>query len=299
MTSVLPEIEAQLSERFGAPLGPPEPLGGGLTNHNFRFRFAGVDAVVRIAGDNTVMLGIDRSDEAEATRNAASLGIGPALLAELPGREALVVGYVAATSLEAGALRSSRIPGVVAALRLLHGGPAIAARFDIWDVLVSYARTAREAGVPEHEGEARAREVAAQARLVLTGPEHEPVSCHNDLLAGNLLDDGDRLWIVDWEYAGRNDRYFDLANLAVNNGFTEDDERALLRAYFGEDDERRLARLQLMELVSDAREASWGLVQQGISSLDFDFAGYADEHFARLTGRASAGRLEQLLTAAR
>ncbi len=96
-----------------------------------------------------------------------------------------------------------------------------------------------------------------------------------------------------------NDRYFDLANLAVNNGFTADDESSLLVAYFGWTDKRSLARLRLMRLVSDAREAHWGLVQQGVSTLDFDYAAYADEHFVRLAEAAGADRLQQLLSTAR
>ena len=108
------------------------------------------------------------------------------------------------------------------------------------------------------------------------------MSCQNDLLAANFINDGERLWIVDWEYAGMGDRAFDLANFAVNNSLDEDGDRALLEAYGGGDLQAHV----LMRFMSDFREAMWGVVQQAVSELEFDFAGYAEEHF----GQAGANR---------
>jgi len=298
MSDALAAAATELDARLGPQTGPPEPLGGGLTNHNVRLRYASGDVVVRIAGEGTEELGIDRGDEAAATQNAALLGIGPQVLTVLPEHGSLVTRFLPATPLQPEAVRGRQLDAVVAALKTLHDGPPLAVSFAYCGVLDTYCATARRHGVPVHEQEALAREIAAQTQAVLVGPAHEPVACHNDLLAANILDDGERLWIVDWEYAGMNDRYFDLANLAVNNGFSEDDESSLLVAYFGWTDNRSLARLRLMRLVSDAREAHWGLVQQGVSTLDFDYAAYADEHFARLAAAAGGGRLQQLLTAA-
>jgi thiamine kinase-like enzyme len=122
------------------------------------------------------------------------------------------------------------------------------------------------------------------------------VPCHNDLLAANFLNDGTRIHIVDWEYAGMGDRYFDLGNYAVNNELDEDRERALLEAYFGEPaDARRYASLRLMRFMSDFREAMWGVVQTGISELDFDFEGYAAKHFGRLSEAGADPRFEEWL----
>ena len=117
------------------------------------------------------------------------------------------------------------------------------------------------------------------------------VTCHNDLLAANFIDDGERVWVVDWEYAGMGDPFFDLANFAVNNGLDEEGETALLEAY-GSADVRALT---LMRFMSDFREAMWGVVQQAISELDFDFAAYADEHFERLERTASEARFKAAL----
>lgn len=298
MTVRLDAVLAALEAVLGPPTGPLVPIGGGMTNENVRVEFACGPAVVRLAGAGTELLGIDRADEAQATRNAADLGIGPALLAELPEHGTIATRFVDARPLTEEEVRGARRDEVVAALRTLHDGPPVPGRFDVRAVLAAYAQTAREHGVPEHRHEALARKLTDRATAVMTGPEHTPVACHNDLLAANLLHDGERLWIVDWEYAGMNDRYFDLANLAVNNGFGPLDEEALLTAYFGAAGARRLARLRLMRLVSDAREAMWGVVQQGASALDVDFAAYADRHFARLADAAGGERLDALLRAA-
>jgi thiamine kinase-like enzyme len=119
------------------------------------------------------------------------------------------------------------------------------------------------------------------------------VPCHNDLLSANFICSDGRVWIVDWEYAGMGDRYFDLANLSINNGFGEDDDRRLLEAYFREPaTAQRFAWLRLMRAMSDFREAMWGVVQTAASELDFDFAGYAAEHFERLMGTAADPRFE-------
>src|SRR5439155_24669024 len=115
--------------------------------------------------------------------------------------------------------------------------------------------------------------------------------CHDDLLPANFIHDGDRPWIVDWEYAGMGDPAFDLANFAVNNGLDEEGDRALLEVYGGGDLDDHV----LMRFMSDFREAMWGVVQQAVSELEFDFAGYAEEHFERLARTASGKRFRTAL----
>jgi thiamine kinase-like enzyme len=121
------------------------------------------------------------------------------------------------------------------------------------------------------------------------------VPCHNDLLNANFLDDG-AIRIVDWEYAGMGDRFFDLANLSVNHGFSVEDDRRLLAAYFGVERETDVAALRLMRFMSDFREAMWGVLQSGISDLDFDFKGYAAKHFTRMLATAADPEFELYLS---
>ena len=152
--------------------------------------------------------------------------------------------------------------------------------------LYAHTAAARGGGAPGVFGDLRECARKIQAAIDPAHPEHAPVPCHNDLLPANFIHDGERLRIVDWEYAGMGDRYFDLGNLSVNNGFNEAGDEWLLECYWGEPcTRRRLATVRLMRIMSDFREAMWGVVQSAISEIDFDFAGYADEHFERVRAR--------------
>jgi thiamine kinase-like enzyme len=253
-----------------------EPLGGGITNHNFRVRAAGETYVLRIGGADTEQLGIDRSVEYEASRAAAALGIGPEVVAFVEPEGYLVTRYVE------GEVGRASVEEVAALLRRFHGGRPIAGRFDSFRVVETYAETARTYGVPLPHAYGQSHETAGRIEARRGRVQLHP--CHDDLLAANFIHDGERVWIVDWEYAGMGDPAFDLANYAVNNGLDEDGDRALLAAYGdGGDYDAHV----LMRFMSDFREAMWGVVQQAISELDFDFAAYAAEHFERL-GRTAA-----------
>lgn len=281
----LERVLAELHARgLGTPAGPPQPLDGGITNRNFRVRLGETDVVLRLPGDGTELLGIDRDAEAEATEAAARAGVGAPFVAFVEAERCLVTRFIAGRPLEPGELQAEACLGDVArALRAFHGGSPLRARFDAFRIVEGYARIARERGIALPEAWSPASAAARELEPLVQGGEHAPVPCHDDLLAANLLHDGERVRIVDWEYAGMGDRYFDLANLSVNNGFGAADDDRLLAAYFGEPPTPgRRARLGVMKVMSDFREAMWGVVQSGVSSLDFDFAGYAREHFERL-----------------
>jgi thiamine kinase-like enzyme len=144
----------------------------------------------------------------------------------------------------------------------------------------------------------RAAEFARDIEAAFAALPEPRVPCHNDLLHANFIADDHRMWLIDWEYAGMNDRYFDLGNLATNNEFDAAAEEALLELYFGSPTPHRAARLALMKVMSDFREAMWGVVQQAISTLDFDYVAYAATHFDRLMRHASRPQFRQALAAA-
>src|SRR6202035_469133 len=167
-------------------------------------------------------------------------------------------------------------------------------RFNVPALLDDYAAIARARGgtVPApYEG---AVAVAGRIEAALAPLDARP--CHNDLLASNIIraEESGRMMIVDWEYAGMGDPRFDLGNLSINNDFDEGTDERLLTAYDGEaPGDGRRAELKLMRVLSDAREAAWGVVQGTISELDFDFAGYAREHFERLARAEQRQRRER------
>jgi thiamine kinase-like enzyme len=262
-----------------------EPLGGGITNRNFLVETGGEKFVLRIGGKDTELLGIDRGAEHGASLVAAYLGIGPEVVAFLEPEGYLVTRYIEG---EVGKVDAARAGPT---LRRVHDALPIPGRFDAFRVVEAYAATASARGVPVPSAFARAKGVAD--RIEVRARLYRRCPCHNDLLNANFIDDGERLRIVDWEYAGMGDPYFDLANFAVNHELDEDGEETLLRAY-GDDDRDTLV---LMRFMSDFREAMWGVVQQGISELDFDFRTYADDHFERLARTADEPRFRRALTA--
>jgi thiamine kinase-like enzyme len=292
---------AALAPRLGPPDGAPRPLEGGITNRNFRLTLGGRDVVVRLPGKDTTLLGIDRVAEREATEAAARAGVGPEVVAFLADPPCLVTAFIPGRPVEAEELRRPPLlEEVAAALRTVHEEPALPSRFDSFAVVAGYRATAAEHGARIPEIFDRLADGADAIQRALSGPEHAPVACHNDLLTANFLHDGGRVRIVDWEYAGMGDRYFDLGNLSVNNGFAEADDERLLTAYWREPcTARRFAALRLMRIMSDFREGMWGVVQTAISALDFDFAAYADEHLERVAAGLGDRRLQSWLEDAR
>jgi thiamine kinase-like enzyme len=264
-----------------------EILGGGITNYNVKVSLEDGSAyVVRVAGRNTELLGIDRRAEYEATHAAAVVGVGPEVVDFLEPEGWLVTRFVDGEIPPVERLREpATLALVAAALRAVHGGPPVPATFDSFRVVETYRETAAARGRRVPASLDWAWETARRIEAA-RGPI-EPRPCHNDLLTANFIDDGERLRIVDWEYAGMGDVFFDLANFAVNHELDAEGRRALLAAYDRTAPPAAAVRLELMRFMSDFREAMWGVVQSAISELDFDFEGYAAEHFERLERTAA------------
>ena len=279
------------------------PISGGITNRNFLVEVARqVDRyVVRLAGNDTHLLGISREVELAATVMAAGVGVGPEVVAFVRPEGYLVTRFIEGRPIEIAEMRRpEHLAAVAAALRRIHDGPAIPGLFVPFRIVEAYRALAVERGVAIPAAYASALAAARRIEMACLSAPLELRPCHNDLLNANLIDDGARLRIVDWEYAGMGDPFFDLGNFAVNHELAPADEVALLAAYDGTPRPRpaRLARLRLMRIVSDFREAMWGVLQQGVSSLDVDFRAYAGEHFERLLESASGVGFERDLRAA-
>jgi thiamine kinase-like enzyme len=285
-------LMARLADLLGEPSGDVEELGGGITNRNYRVRLGGADYVVRVTSPESALLGIDRRCEHAAAVAAAALGVAPQVAAFLEDAECLVTEFLPGRALPPEELREpGPLAAVARAVRAVHDGPPFPATFDAFEVVETYARTALARGAVLPSGLPGARRVAGEIRSALHGDEHAPVPCHNDLLNANFILDRTGVRIVDWEYAGMGNRYFDLGNLSINNGLREEEDERLLAAYFGAPcTERRFACLRLMRIMSDYREAMWGVVQGAVSTLAFDYVEYAARHFARLGESASDPR---------
>ena len=257
-----------------------EPLGGGITNHNFKVRCDGDAFVLRVGGKDTELLGIDRHAEHAAATVAAALGVAPEVVAFVEPECSLVTSFVEGEPVPVEEMRQPDVLRQTAAiLRRVHGGPPFPARFDPFRVVEAYHATATAQGVSVPASYDEAKAVADRIEERLGARTEQP--CHNDLLNANFIRSPAGIRIVDWEYAGMGDRFFDLANFSVNHGLSDDEDGVLLDAYFGEVREEHREHLRAMRFMSDFREAMWGVVQQGISDLDFDFQDYARRHFER------------------
>ena len=258
-----------------------EALGGGITNHNLKVEVDGEVFVLRVTGKDTDQLGIDRAIELEATRAAAALGIGPEVVAFVEPEGWLVTRFVEGATPSVDQMREpAMLTRVATALRTIHEGPPIAGSFDSFRVVESYRDTARTRGGTIPSAYERVHEIATRIEEVRGRASAKP--CHNDLLNANFLWDETRLCIVDWEYAGMGDPFFDLANFSINHELDENARDHLLEAYFGAVRGEDVRALERMRFMSDFREAMWGVVQTAVSELDFDFTAYAGEHFDRL-----------------
>jgi thiamine kinase-like enzyme len=271
-------------------------LGGGITNLNYRVDVEGESFVVRIPGKDSELLGIDRQREHACTRAASQSGVGPEVVRYLEAEEILVTSFIPGRPLSMEEMgRPTTIRRVAESLRRYHSGPAFPGTFSALETIREYLRISRSGaalplGIDWMVGWA---EIIDDALRAVTRP---PRPCHNDLLLGNFIDDGELIRIVDWEYAAMGDPFFDLGNFAVHHGFSDTQDVMVLGAYLGQATAPDMARLKLMKIVSDLREAMWAMVQVTISSLDYDFVQYGEKHFNRYITQLQDPRLYTWLT---
>jgi thiamine kinase-like enzyme len=276
-------------------------LSGGITNRNFLVTIPDADDryVIRLAGNDTHLLGISREVEHAATVAAAGVGVGPEVTAFIRPEGYLVTRFIDGEPISSAEVRRPpRLIQVADSLRRIHDGPAIPGIFVPLRIVDAYRALAQARGVRIPAEYQLAAAIGRRIDLACLAAPVELRPCHNDLLTANFIDDGTRIRIVDWEYAGMGDPFFDLGNFSVNNELSPEEDASLLAAYdgvAGAPRADRLARLTLMRVVSDFREAMWAVLQQGISTLDVDFVAYAEEHFDRLLANSSTPTFERAL----
>lgn len=258
-------------------------LTGGITNKNHKVTVAGESFVLRMGGNETKHLGIDRQVEYECSRLASQVGVAPEPIAFITPEGYIVARFISGKSIPVEEIGTEEnIHRVVRSMQAFHSLDLFPGSFSPFRVAEEYAKTARSFNVklPDrmdwYLGKSGEIESAMYRR--------EPLRvrpCHNDLLNANFIDDGTRIRILDWEYAGMGDIFFDLGNFAIQNEFKDDQDELLLKIYFGQPTDSQRAHQKLMKIISDLREAMWAQVQIGVSQLDFDYAGYGRKYFER------------------
>ncbi len=272
-------------------------LTGGITNKNYKITADEESFVLRMGGNETKYLGIDRKVEYECSRLAAQIGIAPDPVAFIAPEGFILSRFIAGKGITAeGIGTEENIKRVLESMKAYHALDFFPGSFSPFRVAQEYATTARSfnvklpAKMDWHLEKSSEVEKAMYAR--------EPLQlrpCHNDLLNGNFIDDGTRIRILDWEYAGMGDIFFDLGNFAVQHEFNDEQDEILLKAYFGTPTDSQRAHQKLMRIMSDLREAMWAQVQIGVSQLDFDYAGYGQKYFDRFEASTSGSEYQKWL----
>lgn len=274
-------------------------LPGGVTNFNYRVDVDAESFVVRIAAENTSLLGIDRHREYQCTVAASQTGVGPNVVHFLPDVDVLVTRFITGRCPSAVEIvRPEIMARVVESMRRYHSGPPFDGDFSPFRTLEHYLYFARRHGASLPGDINRMYRRLAEIESAVQQQPAVSCPCHNDLWEPNLIDDGTLIRIVDWEYAGMGDVYFDLANFAIHHELSDSQDESLLRSYFGKATSIGVARLKLMKIVAALREAMWCMVGVNTSSIEFDFIGCATTYFDRYRQALDDARISAWLALA-
>ncbi|HEY8302278.1 MAG TPA: phosphotransferase [Jatrophihabitans sp.] len=274
-----------------------EPLVGGLTNRNYRVSTSrGVDYVARFAGGKSELLSIDRDAEAYNSAVAATLGIGPQVVEYSPTDAVLVVTWIdGSTCTDAMLDDPDVLAGVAACCRTLHSGPRFAGTFDMFRVQENYLRIVRERGFRVPPGYLELADRVAVLDTVLHASADATVACHNDLLAANIMLDGRRIWFIDYEYSGNNDRCFELGNIWSEAELPLDRLEHLVTAYLGRPDPVAVARARLFATMAKYGWTLWASIQDAVSDVDFDFWTWGLAKYERAAAEFGSPDLNRLI----
>ncbi|WP_165229526.1 choline/ethanolamine kinase family protein [Aquisphaera insulae] len=258
------------------------PLVGGLTNQIHRVDVDDTSYVVRIPGEDTHLLAIDRGNELHNTRAAAEAGVSPRVVHHLPDLDVLVLEFIPAETLTIPAMRRPGMPAELAGvLKQLHAGPRFRDEFDMFRLARRYLSICQDRRIRIPDGYLDGLPRVAEIESAFARRPVPTVPCHNDLLAANVLDDGRRLWLIDFEYSGNNDPTFDLGNTCQEQEYDEPRIVEMCAAYFGEAFPDKLARMRLNMIMSDVGWSLWAAIQAAVSAIDYDFRAWAEDRWAR------------------
>jgi len=273
------------------------PLTGGITNLNYKIEANGKAYVLRITGADTELLGIRRQVEYAANLAAGKLGVAPEVEYFIEPEGYLVTRFVDGKKIPPEEMiQPENIRRVATKIRTFHqNAPVLDAEFNVFRRVEMLTATSRQYNCKFPADFDWIQAKMRQVEAALMQDPYQPTPCHDDLLNLNFLDEHGELRILDWEYAGMGDIFFDLANFSHHHRLNDEQVNILLHAYFGTVTPKRFARLKLMWPMSEIHEAMWGTTQTGISKLDEDFQGYADLWFGRARQALQDPRWDQWL----
>jgi thiamine kinase-like enzyme len=297
-----PLTDAQLNElleEFPAVAGRPrqlQELSGGLTNRNVKVSTPDAVYVARCVDTGSNFLGIDRDEEYHNTKAAERAGVGAPVIDYRPDLGILLLGYLNGKTLcNDDFQRPGVIAKVAAGCRALHDGPRFRGRFDMFERQPRYLKTVRDNGFKIPLDYLDHADTFTQVEKALTATDQTTVPCNNDLLAGNFIEDGERVWIIDYEYSGNNDPCFELGNVWSECGLSSDQLDELVTAYYGRRLRHKIARAHLQGIVAKYGWTLWGCIQNASSTLEVDFWRWAMERYEAAVAEFSGPHFTRLL----
>jgi thiamine kinase-like enzyme len=271
-------------------------LSGGLTNKNLAIDTPTGRYVARISSNESSALAIDRESEFLNSKTAAKAGIGAPVHAYLPGEGLLVIGYLEGRTYGPNDVRDN-LPRIAESLKVLHSAPAFARDFNMIDIQRRYLSTVLEQGYRLPDRYLSYQPQLAKLVSALAILDEGTVPCNNDLLPGNFIDDGSKIWLIDYEYSGNNDPCFELGNVWSEASLDFEYLQPLVDAYYGRHRPEKFARTWLLALLSKYGWMLWASIQDSISTMDFDFWGWGLEKYERAEIDFKSARFEEMLEA--
>jgi thiamine kinase-like enzyme len=275
-----------------------QPLSGGLTNSNYKVDVNGIPYFVRVPGESTELLAIDRDNEHHNTKAAAQTGVAPKVLYYIPEYCIMVLEFLNGKTMSKDSLNAPGMPTRMAhAMRRLHSGPRFLTDFNMFRLTEYYLNLCQERDIRTPSGYMERVPMVQQIENAMSIHPLDTVPCNNDLLAENYLDDGKQLWLIDYEYSGNNDPTFELGNTCQEMQFSDNQISEVCAAYFGSVSANKIARMKLNMIMSDVGWGLWAAIQAKISTIDFDFWGWAIERWGRAVEKMESDEFSQWLEA--
>ncbi|MBL8078430.1 MAG: phosphotransferase family protein [Anaerolineales bacterium] len=279
--SIIEEVVSKVDDWKGKDVSI-QHLSGGLTNTNYKVVVNGKSFFIRVPGEGTELLSIDRSNEYHSARAAEQAGVGPKVLYHFPEYNVMVLEFLDGKTMSKDSLNEPGMPTRMAqAIKRLHAGPRLLLDFNMFRLTEYYLRLCKERGIKIPDGYLDRVATVNQIEKAMSVKPLATVPCNNDLLAENYIDDGKQLWLIDYEYSGNNDPTFELGNTCQEMQFNDEQIREVCAAYFGEATPGLIARMKLNMIMSDVGWGLWAAIQANISTIDFDFWGWAIERWGR------------------
>jgi len=282
--SVIEEVVLKIEDWKGKKVSV-QPLSGGLTNTNFKVLVGGAPFFVRVPGESTELLAIDRKNEYYNTKAAAEAGVGPKVLYHLPDYNVMVLEFLNGKTMSKESLNAPGMPTRMAqSIKRLHAGPRFFSNFNMFRLTEYYLAICTDRQICLPNGYLERMSTVAQIEKALLAHPLPTVPCNNDLLAENYIDDGKYLWLIDYEYSGNNDPCFELGNTCQEMQFNAEQISEVCSAYFSTASENIISRLKLYMIMSDVGWGLWAAIQSSTSRIEFDFWGWATERWGRAQG---------------